>query len=132
MLARTPRSKGSRALVIGATQAAFWSVLCAALVVASFSVGKAFTKYGMKLPDTTQAVFDFALCLCRFWYLGLLVAGCWPLVNWGVVKLFSRDPEAFILRRLWYLATWIVPIVAAIFALAALAIPLMALHRHIS
>ena len=49
-----------------------------------------------------------------------------------MVSLLSPDPEAFILRRLWYLTTWTVPIVAAIFALAALMISLLALHHHFS
>ena len=95
-------------------------------MVASFSVEKAFTRFNVKLPEATQAILDFALFLRQFWYLGLLAACCWPFVTWGVVSLLSADGEAFILRRLWYLATWIVPVVAVIFALAAQMISLLA------
>ena len=124
------RVPGSRAVAIGAAQAVLWTVLSVALMVASSSVVKTFTKFGMKVPDTTIAVVDFAVFLRHFWHFGLLAACCWPLANWGMVSLLSPNPEAFIRRRLWYLTTWIVPIVAAVFALAALMIPLMALHHH--
>jgi hypothetical protein len=132
MLAGEQRALGSRAIAIGAAQAVLWTVLSVAVIVASSAVGKTFTDFGRKLPEMTRAVFGFALLLRHYWYFGLLAACCWPFANWGVVSLLSPSPDAFILRRLWYLATWIVPIVAVIFALAALMIPLMALHHHVS
>ena len=107
-----------------------WTVLGVALIVASASVAKAFTKFRMNLPDPTAAVVDFALVLRQFWYLGLLAVCPWPLANWGMVRILSNRPESFIPRRLWYLATWIIPLVAAIFAFSALMISLMALRRR--
>ena len=132
MLAGNQRKLGVRAIAIGAAQAVLWTVLSAALTVASFSVERTFTRFNVNLPDATRTVLDFAYFLHQFWYLGLAAAFCWPLLTWGVVLLLSSDGEAFILRRLWYLATWIVPVVAVIFALAALMVSLMALHHRFS
>ncbi len=122
---------GPRAVTVGTLQAFLWTVLSVALSVGSLAAEKAFRKVDVKLPDITADVLDAAILLRHYWYLGLLTACCWPLVNWGVVLLLSPDPETFVLRRLWYLVTWIVPLVAALFALAALMIPLMSLHRQL-
>ena len=100
MFAREQQVSRSRTLAIGAAQAVFWTVLCLALTVAASSVWKVFNRAGVQLPAITTAVLDFTLFLRHYWHVGLAGARCWPLVNWGMVWVLSRAPEAFILRRL--------------------------------
>ena len=74
---------GPRAVTVGTLQAFLWTVLSVALSVGSLAAEKAFRKVDVKLPDITADVLDAAILLRHYWYLGLLAACCWPLVNWG-------------------------------------------------
>ena len=110
----------SRAFVVGAVQAAVWIVAGLAVLRIASSFRKFFSDFGAELPGATIAFIKFTHFLGRYWYLALLLLALWPLVNRRVVFLLSPRPDLVMPRRLWYSATWAVPILVVLFGLFAL------------
>ena len=81
---------------------------------------KIFLDFGTELPGTTVAFIQFTHFLGHYWYLALLAVALWPLANRRIVFLLSPRPDVVIPRRLWYCATWAVPILVVLFGLFAL------------
>jgi len=93
---------------------------------------KIFHDFGAELPGMTIVLIQVSRFLGHFWYLAILLLLSWPLLNCGIVSVLSPRPEVVIPRRVWYFATWSVPILAAVFAMLALFVPLTGLITKLS
>ena len=118
---RSPRDiLASNAFLVGVLQAALWIALGATALRIVSGFEKIFDDFGAELPGVTIALIRFTQFLRHFWYLALLLVISWPLVNWSIVSVLSPRPEVVIPRRLWYSATWAVPMLTLPFAVVAL------------
>jgi type II secretory pathway component PulF len=101
-----------------------------AVVKAVASFEKIFKDFGYsELPTMTVAVLNIGTFLGHHWYVGLLLVILWPLANWGVVSLMSKNPVS---QRLWRVATWSLPFVCVAFVVFALFRPLITLVAKVS
>jgi hypothetical protein len=108
-------------------QSVLWFALGVAALIVVPKLEKIFRDFGTKLPDMTITVLNASHFLGRYWYLALLPVLLWPFVNYGVVALLSPRPDVVMPKRLWYFATWVVILLAIMFAVVALFLPLIVL-----
>jgi hypothetical protein len=128
-----PRDKlASRAFVVGVVQAVVWIALGLWVLRIASGFKKIFLDFGTELPGTTVAFIQFTHFLGHYWYLALLAVALWPLANRRIVFLLSPRPDVVIPRRLWYCATWAVPILVVLFGLFALLHSLSDLFTRLS
>jgi hypothetical protein len=125
----TPRRQDlfhSRAFAVGIVQSVLWGALGVAALIVVPKFDEVFRGFNTKLPDITVTVLNASHFLGCYWYLALLAVLSWPFVNHGVVALLSPRPDIVIPKRLWYFATWVVILLAIMFAVVALFDPFFA------
>lgn len=115
----------SRAFAVGIVQSVLWVALGVAALIVVPKFEKVFRDFNAKLPDITVSVLNASHFLGCYWYLALLPVLLWPFVNHGVVALLSPRPDVVIPKQLWYFATWIVILLAVMFAVVTLFAPLI-------
>ena len=106
-------------------QSVLWIALGVAALIVVPKFEKVFRDFNTKLPDITITVLNASHLLRCYWHLALLPVLLWPFVNHGVVALLSPRPDVVIPKRLWYFVTWIVILLAVMFAVVALFAPLI-------
>jgi len=124
---------GSTAFRVGVAQSLLWL----GMGVTGLSVVSNFQKlvadFGAELPAATTALFSLVNLLSRYWYVGFLPLALWPFLTLGIVSLLSLSPELVILRRLWYVVTWIFPpLVVVVVGSLAVLLPFVKLVQKLS
>ena len=132
MNAASRKTVAAAAIAVGIAQGAVWIVLCAALIRLVPRFEKVFVEFNVELPDITKLLIVLSRVLAGYWFIALAVILAWPFVNWGVVSLLSPSPEVAFPRRLWYVLTWLAPMLFAAFTVVALFLPLSRLTAALS
>jgi len=126
------KTVAATAIAVGIAQGAVWIVLCVVLVKVVPRFEKVFIEFNVGLPGITRLLIILTHALTRYWFVVLPAILLWPLVSWGVVSLLSPSPEVALPRRLWYVLTWLAPMLFAAFTVVALFLPLSSLTAALS
>ncbi len=118
------RTVAATAIAVGIAQDAVWIALCAVLIAVVPGFERIFKEFDAPLPNITKLVILLTHMLFHCWFLALPMILAWPLVSWGVVSLLSPRPEFAAPRQLWYVLTWLAPILFAGYSIVALFVPL--------
>lgn len=113
----------SRAFLVGLAQSVLWITLGVAAIVLVPRFWHIYDEYKTCLPEITKALQLCMIFLNHFWFLVLPLVLCWPFINLGIVSLLSLWPGGRVRERLWYLATWLVLLIAVVFAVVASFLP---------
>ena len=132
MHATTRESHAFTALIVGVVQSAVWIALAVAAVRVALGFEGIFRDFEAPLPVLTQCIIGVTRLVRSYWPLALVPVLLWPFVNWVVVSLLSWNPEVAAPRLLWYIATWLAPVVVFVLIVVSLFVPLITLMNRLS
>ena len=123
MRATTRRLVVREAIVVGVAQAVAW-LLVGLVVVRQAKKFEGIVKdFGVDLPVAAQVAIATSELLAQYWYCGLVLLLALPAVHYGFASLVGARPEPSVWRPIWFIATWLAPLAALLFAAVAIGVP---------
>ncbi|MBN1588587.1 MAG: hypothetical protein JW888_03640 [Pirellulales bacterium] len=129
---KQPSRRSLTPALLAALHGALWIVFWGMIFQQVGSFQKIFIDFDVELPVMTAWAITLANCLHGYWYLILPVMAALWVGDLVVVYALYQRPKLAVLKWLWLIAMFLLPLGAIAWIVVALWIPLISLTQSLS